>query len=246
MQAKNEPSSGVVPVASYMMEFRAYKDDAWYTVCVLFAGDTLTVKYFNFSDENDEAFRPSQFRDWKELEDFKHRFRPLSKQLQDDDCHSLSPGTRVCACHSFGSDDVRFYDAVVDGVQESKHSWKTGEEECLCTFVLFWLHGPNARNLTTTSIESICVVQLGWELDSAVASFLEMAREKVELFSSSSVLVPTGVSSSEMEAQCAKQSIVNVCSPEALARFINYGRDKGPIELMLRTLPQSAARRHLQ
>ncbi|TKY47875.1 disease resistance protein RPM [Spatholobus suberectus] len=226
----------VVTVANYKTEFRAFKDDAWYSVCVLLEGETLTVKYLNFSDENDEAFEPSDFGDWKELEDFKERFRPLSKQLQDDECRQLAPGARVCACHAFSHDDVRFYDAVVDGVQESEHSWATGEELCLCTFILFWLHGPNARNLTAAPIENICVVQPAWELDPVVASFLEMAGEKMELLSSRSVLVSKGVSGFEMVSYCnknsnttrrmdyveplekekrhARQSVVNVCSPE--------------------------------
>ncbi|KAL9319480.1 hypothetical protein ACSQ67_011319 [Phaseolus vulgaris] len=188
MLAVKEKTSAVVPVASYATEFRAYKDDAWYTVCVLFHGDTLTVKYSNFSPENDDAFRPSDFQNMNEVENFKFRFRPLSKQVQDEECRLLSPGARVCACHSFAHDDVRFYDALVDGVQESKHSWETGEEECLCTFILFWLHGPNARNLTTSSIENICVVQPRWELDPVLASFLDM------------------------EAQHYEQRTINVCS----------------------------------
>jgi len=115
---KMESESEAVPVATYATEFRAYKDDAWYTVCVLLNGDTLTVKYANFSSQYDDAFQPSDFGDWRELELFKRRFRPLSKQLQDDECRLLSPGVRVCACHSFAHDDVRFYDALVDGVSE--------------------------------------------------------------------------------------------------------------------------------
>ncbi|KAK7327268.1 hypothetical protein VNO80_31634 [Phaseolus coccineus] len=236
MLTVTEKTSAVVPVSSYATEFKAYKDDAWYTVCVLFHGDTLTVKYFNFSPENDDSFRPSHFQNLNELENFKRRFRPLSKQLQDDECRLLSPGARVCACHSFAHDDVRFYDALVDGVQESKHSWETGEEECLCTFILFWLHGPNARNLTTTSIENICVVQPRWELDPILASFLDMVKQKIELFSSCPVLVSTGAYDLEMvtygnkipnttrrmscldkrkkETQRARRSVVDACSPE--------------------------------
>ncbi|KAK8467663.1 hypothetical protein PHAVU_007G122046 [Phaseolus vulgaris] len=234
MLAVKEKTSAVVPVASYATEFRAYKDDAWYTVCVLFHGDTLTVKYSNFSPENDDAFRPSDFQNMNEVENFKFRFRPLSKQVQDEECRLLSPGARVCACHSFAHDDVRFYDALVDGVQESKHSWETGEEECLCTFILFWLHGPNARNLTTSSIENICVVQPRWELDPVLASFLDMVKQNIELFSACPVLVSTGDYDLEMvtygnkipntthrmscfvkrkkEAQHYEQRTINVCS----------------------------------
>ncbi|XP_020231093.1 uncharacterized protein LOC109811697 isoform X2 [Cajanus cajan] len=232
-----EKESSERRAAKYATEFRAYRDDAWYTVCVSLEGESLVVKYENFSAENDDVFEASQFSDWEELEDLKERFRPLSKQLQDSECRQLAlGGARVCASHAFAHDDVRFYDAVVDGVQESEHSWETEEEVCLCTFILFWLHGPNARNLTAAPIENICVVQPAWELDPVVTSFLEMAREKIELFSSRSVSVSKGVSGFEMvsycnkssnstrrigyveqkekETGCGRQSVVNVCSPE--------------------------------
>ncbi|TKY68430.1 disease resistance protein RPM [Spatholobus suberectus] len=221
---------------SYTMEFRAYKDDAWYSVSVLLGGETLTVKYLNFSDEHDNAFEASQFGDRKQLEDFEERFRPLSRQLQDSECRLLAEGVRVCACRCFGEDELRFYDAVVDGVQKSEHSWKAGGELCLCTFILFWLHGPNAKNLTVTTIENICIVQPERKLDPVVASFLEMAREKIELLSPCSVSASKGGSHLEMvsywnessnttrgigyfeqiekEKRCARQSVVNVGSPE--------------------------------
>ncbi|KAK7393784.1 hypothetical protein VNO78_22348 [Psophocarpus tetragonolobus] len=206
MLAVKKEARVVVPWESYMTEFRAYKDDAWYTVCVLVEGEMLIVKYANFSDENDDAFEASRFENWIELQDFKERFRPLSKQVQDNECTLAEVGTRVCACYSFAADDVRFYDALVDGVKEIEHSRKKGEEECLCTFILFWLHGPNAGNLTTASIDSICIVQPAWEVDPAVVLFLEMAREKIELFSSRSVLLSTGVSGFEMVPHCDKSS----------------------------------------
>ncbi|RDX61833.1 hypothetical protein CR513_59896, partial [Mucuna pruriens] len=191
---------------SYTTEFRAYKDDAWYSVCVLLEGETLRVKYLNFSDENDDVFEASLFQNCNDLQNLKERFRPPSKQLQDAECRQLPPNAKVCACHPFSHDDVRFYDALIDGVQEREHSWETGEESCSCTFILFWLHGPNARNLTSASIENICVVQPAWELDPVVASFLEVAREKIKLFSSRSVLVSKGVSASKMVPYCYKSS----------------------------------------
>ena len=110
-------TTSVVAAEEYTTEFRAYNDDAWYTVRVLLEGERLIVKYQNFSDENDEAFEPSRFGDCEDLEDFKERFRPLSRQLQDAECRRFGPGARVCACHSFAPDDVRFYDAVIDGVR---------------------------------------------------------------------------------------------------------------------------------
>ncbi|KAH1210426.1 hypothetical protein GmHk_15G044739 [Glycine max] len=56
----------------YRVEFRACKDDAWYTARVSLEGETLTVKYLNLPDEYDNAFRASEFGE---------RFRPLSKQI---------------------------------------------------------------------------------------------------------------------------------------------------------------------
>ncbi|KAH1210425.1 hypothetical protein GmHk_15G044739 [Glycine max] len=64
----------------YRVEFRACKDDAWYTARVSLEGETLTVKYLNLPDEYDNAFRASEFGE---------RFRPLSKQVQDSECRSL-------------------------------------------------------------------------------------------------------------------------------------------------------------
>ncbi|XP_022637849.1 uncharacterized protein LOC106764735 isoform X2 [Vigna radiata var. radiata] len=217
----------VNPIMNYSTEFRAYEDDAWYTVSLLFHGNTLTVKFLGFPIENDVVFHSSYFQNLKDLEAFKRRFRPLSNQLQDEECGLLTPGTRVCACHFFNNEDIRFYDAVVDGVQESEHSWKTGEEECLCTFILFWLHGPNARKLTATSIENICVVQPRWELDPVVASFLDdcssfLMRKEDSGFGmvpycnnrSNSARQITYFGRMIKETQCARRSVVNACSPE--------------------------------
>lgn len=106
----------VVPAADYSVEFKSYNDDAWYTVAVFLEGETLRIKYSGFSDEQDNLFEPTDFQTLKHLDEFKERFRPLSKQLQDNECRQLVQGVKVCACHSFSNDDVRFYDAVVDGV----------------------------------------------------------------------------------------------------------------------------------
>ncbi|CAJ1977976.1 unnamed protein product [Sphenostylis stenocarpa] len=166
----------------YKMEFRAYTDEAWYTVRVSVEGETLRVKFLDFPDENDNAFEASQFGECKYLHDFQGRFRPLSKQAQDSECRTLEKGTRVCACQRSGKDDLSYYDALVDGV--SLHSR-----------ILRW---PNAGNLTVTTIEDICIVQPEGELDPVLASFLEMARGKVDLFSSCSVSASKEVSCMEM------------------------------------------------
>jgi len=104
----------------YTMEYRGYRDGAWYTARVSLEGETLRVWCVDFPDECDHAFEASQFGECEHLNDFESRFRPFSKQLQDSECGLLAKGTMVCACQRFGDDDLRFYDAVVDGV--SLHS----------------------------------------------------------------------------------------------------------------------------
>ncbi|MBA0757472.1 hypothetical protein Gotri_020570 [Gossypium trilobum] len=103
----------------YNGEFRSYPDDAWYNVRVLFAGnsgDKMRVKYDNFSDDYDNIFIADSFKSAYEVYDFIGRFRKASAQLQDPDCSMVVKGMRVCSSDSFGNDDVRFYDAIIDEI----------------------------------------------------------------------------------------------------------------------------------
>ncbi|KAJ7960233.1 SAWADEE domain containing protein [Quillaja saponaria] len=101
--------------SEYNLEFRAVKDDAWYSVQVLLEGDRLRIKYQGFSDAHDNLFDTTSFGNLKELEEFQTRFRPASMQLQDDQCRKVVEGMTVCASFCFGPDELLFYDAVVDG-----------------------------------------------------------------------------------------------------------------------------------
>ncbi len=103
------------------LEYRSDGDDAWYSVTVVLEenGDVLRVKYCGFSEEHDKVYRGSELKSKSELRQVMDRFRPLSAQLQDSDCTNLSLGDVVCASFSFLHDDVRFYDAVLDGVSLS-------------------------------------------------------------------------------------------------------------------------------
>ncbi|KAJ7960234.1 SAWADEE domain containing protein [Quillaja saponaria] len=166
--------------SEYNLEFRAVKDDAWYSVQVLLEGDRLRIKYQGFSDAHDNLFDTTSFGNLKELEEFQTRFRPASMQLQDDQCRKVVEGMTVCASFCFGPDELLFYDAVVDGVMYSEHAFNKGHEECLCTFILLWLHGRNYGNLTAANIENICQIQPTVELDPKVTSFLKMTRERIE------------------------------------------------------------------
>lgn len=71
-------------------------------------------------------------------------------------------------------------------MQEKEHSFREGEEVCLCTFSLLWLHGAAAGTCTNNAIADICKIQTTSELDPVVTSFLKMARDRTEVTSNSS------------------------------------------------------------
>lgn len=54
------------------------------------------------------------------------------------------------------------------------------EEECLCTFVLSWLHGPNEGNLSPTNIADICIVRSSSPPNSTLASFSNLAKDRIK------------------------------------------------------------------
>ncbi|XP_031274510.1 uncharacterized protein LOC116132976 [Pistacia vera] len=170
-----------LPPADNELEFRSYADDAWYSAQLLLDrdGEKLTVRLLNFPPENEETFSASKFKSLQKLEEFEGRFRPVSVQLQDSECSEVVAGLRVCASHAFNDNDFRFFDAVVENVIHRKHSFASGEEECLCRFILCWKHGPNAGTLMEKKVENICIVQSNVELNPHVASFAKRARERI-------------------------------------------------------------------
>ncbi|KAF7140481.1 hypothetical protein RHSIM_Rhsim06G0177900 [Rhododendron simsii] len=174
----------------YDLEFRSSVDDAWYTArVVLEAPDTLVVKFLDFYEWNDERFSAGDFRSAEAVDEFLGRVRPLSQQLQDNQCSRVIEGMTVCASFSFVTDEIKFYDAVVEAVHYVEHSFAKEEEECLCSFLLFWQHGPNEGNVTSGSIADITLIQHFSQLHSTLASFVKMAKEKVRVtsFASGSV-----------------------------------------------------------
>ncbi|XP_058068339.1 uncharacterized protein LOC131217435 [Magnolia sinica] len=178
----SKPPDITADVPPSVLDFREYDNDAWYGVRLVLEGETLTVKFLDFGDESDKRLGPSDFEDQKALDDFAERFRPTSVQLQDGECRRVIEGKTVCASHTFGDDDVRFYDAVVETVYSSEHTFDKGEEQCLCEFVLFWQHGPIAGTKTLTSIEHICLIQPGSaQNDPNLDFFFEISRKKLEL-----------------------------------------------------------------
>jgi hypothetical protein len=95
-------------------------------------------------------------------------------------------GMTVCASFAFGPDEIKFYDAVVEAVNYVDHSYAKEEEECLCTFLLFWQHGPNEGNVTSASIADITLIRHFSGAHSTLTSFVKIAKEKVKVASCTS------------------------------------------------------------
>lgn len=112
---KTEPTDAA---SLYDLEYRANEDDAWYSVCAALdaAAETLTVKYHCSPEAYEVVFSAGNFRTEEQVAELVGRFRPVSKQLQDDQCLKILIGTTVCAAHGTNDDDLRFYDAVVEAV----------------------------------------------------------------------------------------------------------------------------------
>ncbi|KAK6919206.1 SAWADEE domain [Dillenia turbinata] len=179
-----------------VLDFRACQDDAWYAVCLSLLqikregegkgdGDTiLNVAYTDLEggDFPDERFSASQFSSLEDLVVFASRFRPTSTQLQDDQCSNLTRGMLVSACHPFEPDQLLFYDALVESVEYKEHRFhaETGEEECCCTFLLLWQHGPLQGTLSHRRVADICLLKPASQFPPALASFLSTARRHLQ------------------------------------------------------------------
>ncbi|XP_057954193.1 uncharacterized protein LOC131148497 isoform X2 [Malania oleifera] len=157
-----------------------YSNDSWYSVRLVLHADMLTVKYRDFPDIYDERFVPGGFKNADEVKRFRERFRPASLQLQDSECSKVERGMKVCASYSFKDDDVRFQDAIVEEVEFKKHAFRNGEEECLCIFMLSWLHGPKVGTMTATSVANICTLQSSANTNQTLNSFLNITMEKMK------------------------------------------------------------------
>ncbi|KAF2283498.1 hypothetical protein GH714_011115 [Hevea brasiliensis] len=137
------------------MEFQSPEDNAWYDVILLWDNEMLTVKYVNFPEDFNEIYDVGKFKTLEELEDFKQRFRQSSVQLQDHDCKKVVLGKTFCASYNFENGDVKFFDALVAEVLNKKHKFKQGEEK-------------SASALMCNQV------------DPSLASFLKLARERIE------------------------------------------------------------------
>ncbi|KAI3467917.1 hypothetical protein Pfo_024580 [Paulownia fortunei] len=181
----------------YDLEYRANEDDAWYSVSVVLDAHAqiLTVKYLCSPEVYETVFSAGGLETEAQAEELAGRFRPLSQQLRDHQCGKLAIGSTVCAAHGTGDDDLRFYDAVVEAVNHQAHSFAGEEEECLCTFVLFWLHGRGRGTLTSANIASICTLERVTQIDPRISAFVILAKEKITSSTSISVFDSLGSAS---------------------------------------------------
>ncbi|OVA19762.1 Indole-3-glycerol phosphate synthase [Macleaya cordata] len=169
-----------------ILDFRS-TDDAWYTILLALENETLTVKYVGFSEEYNEEYNAGDFKNLKQVEFFEEKFRPASVQLQDTECWMLVTGMTVSASYVYSEFDLKFYNAVIDSITYKAHKFDEGEEECRCSFVVSWLHGPMVGSKESIRIEHICKLTSGSaQIDPTLASFLKMSREKLELASHNS------------------------------------------------------------
>eukprot|EP01018_Ginkgo_biloba_P024607 Gb_37456 [translate_table: standard] len=139
------------------LEFKS-DDDAWYDVSIELEDNKIKIHYEGFSDDCDEELA---LEDFKNVDEFKAKFRLSSRQLQDKYCRKVMQGATVCASCTADEEDTRFFDARVEKVCWSKHLLVDGEEQCMCTYELLWLAGPNVGKQTVVHCEDICLLQFG-------------------------------------------------------------------------------------
>ncbi|KAF5204367.1 Sawadee protein [Thalictrum thalictroides] len=158
-----------------------YNDEAWYPVRLVLQGETLIVKYCDFSNEFNDRYKAEDFKDSKELEGFTRRFRPPAIQLQDNQCQKVVQGMTICASYVDGN-DVKYYDAVVESVTFKDHKFEN-EEVCTCTFGIIWLNGQKtAGNRTDIVAAHICILQPErTPKNRTLLSFLKISKEKLKV-----------------------------------------------------------------
>ncbi|KFK29038.1 hypothetical protein AALP_AA7G080600 [Arabis alpina] len=169
------------------MEFRSPEDEAWYGVEVWSLCNDLVVNFNGFSHEYDEVYPLEDFKNSEQIQEFEERFRVCSVQMQDLECPIVSEGTKVCATCPSDTGEVKFYDAIMVGVERSKHGWdEDGSEVCGCEFRLYWKQGPCVGQVTSAKIGDICLKSEDSRVNPKVFSFLKEARRQIHGGASSS------------------------------------------------------------
>lgn len=72
----------------------------------------------------------------------------------------------------------QFYPSSLWQIHNLDHSFCNGEEECLCTFVVSWLHGPKKGYLTSTGIEGMCIIKGVAQVSPKISFRLEIGEPK--------------------------------------------------------------------
>ncbi|KAI3885767.1 hypothetical protein MKW92_003591 [Papaver armeniacum] len=166
------------------LDFRSIYDDAWYTVdrLVLSKQNTvLTVKFFEFDEDDDEMFNVKDFKTANELDQFLNRFRPACLQVQDGECYDMRRGSDVCAVLEQSENEHKFYNGVIESIEREPHTRKGGEERCSCIYVVGWLEGPNAWCTEQMGINRICKLQQGSPLfDYSLTCFMKRSRQHLD------------------------------------------------------------------
>ncbi|KAM3395136.1 putative protein isoform X1 [Capsicum galapagoense] len=163
----------------YNLEYKGNDDDSWYSVRIVIKGKKMTVKYKGYPKKFDVVFDSGEFKSKEEVDEMVRRFRSVSPQLQDSECGRLKEGMVVCVgCNAFGGEDMLFYDAVIEAIHNVDHSFSNGEE-CLCTFVVSWLHGPKKGQLTSTRIEGMCIIESVAQVGPKIAPFLKLVNQNL-------------------------------------------------------------------
>ncbi|KAM0072805.1 putative SAWADEE domain-containing protein [Helianthus debilis subsp. tardiflorus] len=161
----------------YNLEFRSVKDDAWYTCAVVLdhGNHRLRVKLEGYSQSYfDEVFSIADFTTHREIEQFVQRFRPFSNPVQDYECSRIVQGVIVCAAYR-RHEEVRYFDAIVDAVRYKEHT----AEECLCSYLLCWQHGPSEGNVTKATIEDVCLLSHG-DINPKIIEFTNLMKQQLK------------------------------------------------------------------
>ncbi|XP_021766360.1 uncharacterized protein LOC110730841 [Chenopodium quinoa] len=225
-------AAGETPPVGPGIEFRNLEDDAWYNIQLLLQNQTLLVKFIEFPDDHDLEFHTTEFSSSGEISDFRRRFRPLTLQFEPSDCVKVKLGMRVCALMNsvICRDDRRFYDAIVEGVKREEHTIVDETENCSCTVILSWLHGPKAGTLTTARVEDLCPIQPP-RLDPRVACFLELAKWKQGITSPCSNLINEDITYNEespTSLNCQRWNVIqNLEDERQMGSIVPY--DEGNI-----------------
>ncbi|TYH09511.1 hypothetical protein ES288_A07G102100v1 [Gossypium darwinii] len=133
----------------YNAEFPSYPDDAWYNVRVLFAGNSGDKMRVKYDNFSD---------------DYDNIFIA--------DCFK--------SAYEVYDFIGRFHKASAQlQMLHKKHSYVNGQEECECTFLISWLHGPNVGNIIDKGVANICLLQ-GSEILPKLVSFIEIALKKID------------------------------------------------------------------